>query len=163
MRRYLNAVATRIPAVAGALVVLLASSCGSVHRTSSAPQPASPFAGHPVIGGARETDFTLQDSHGTRIRLSAQRGRVVILTFLYTQCRDVCPLIATNLQGTLDDLGADRARVRVVAVSVDPENDTPSAVRAFVRAHRLGREFHYLLGTRPELAPVWQAYNVLSI
>jgi len=51
--------------------------------------------------------------------------------------------------------------VRVIAVSVDPANDTPGAVRAFVRSHSLLPQFHYLVGSRSDLLPVWQAYNLL--
>jgi protein SCO1/2 len=51
--------------------------------------------------------------------------------------------------------------VRVIAVSVDPAHDTPDAVRAFVRTHALLPQFHYLLGSRSDLLPIWQAYNLL--
>ncbi len=55
-----------------------------------------------------------------------QRGKLVLLTFLYTNCPDVCPLITQNLNEALQMLGAKRDDVRVLAVSVDPEGDTPS-------------------------------------
>jgi protein SCO1/2 len=82
------------------------------------------------------------------------------VTFLYTQCRDVCPLIAGRLNEALRRLGAARRRVRVLAVSVDPKGDTPAAVRRFVRVHHLLPQFRYLTGTRAQLAPVWHAYYV---
>ena len=44
--------------------------------------------------------------HGKIVRLSGQRGRVVLLTFLYTRCPDVCPLLAANLNAVLRSLGA---------------------------------------------------------
>jgi protein SCO1/2 len=50
----------------------------------------------------------------------------------------------------------------VLAVSVDPVGDTPESVHAFVAEHGLGPQFSYLTGTRPQLQPVWQAYNVLA-
>jgi protein SCO1/2 len=97
------------------------------------------------------------------VRLSAQRGRYVLVTFLYTHCPDVCPLIASNLNTALRLLGPRASRVAVVAVSVDPQGDTPAAVRAYARRLRLVPQFHYLTGTRAELMPVWRKYNVLAI
>jgi protein SCO1/2 len=73
----------------------------------------------------------------------------------------VCPLIAANLNRALRRLTpTERRRVRVLAVSVDPEGDTPAAVRRYVRAHRLLPQFRYLRGTRAELRPVWQSWHV---
>jgi protein SCO1/2 len=149
------------------IVAALAAGCGggksSAPTTVTAASPSRPtFAGQPVLADAVAADFALRDQRGALIRLSAQRGRVVLLTFLYTHCRDVCPLIAEHLQSALTALGPERDRVRVLAVSVDPAGDTAKSVRAFVTEHRLGPQFSYLTGTRPQLQPVWQAYNVLS-
>jgi protein SCO1 len=157
---------------AAALPVLVAAAalggCGGgggtpAPTTTAAATPRSPFAGQPVLADSKAEDFALHDQNGKLIRLSAERGHVVALTFLYTQCRDVCPLIADHLGTAVATLTpAQRNDVRLIAVSVDPENDTPAAVKEFLRAHGLGPSFHYLIGTRAELAPVWQAYNVLS-
>jgi protein SCO1/2 len=84
----------------------------------------------------------------------------VLLAFLYTQCTDICPLIAKQLDGAVRSLGPQASAVRVLAVSVDPAGDTPANVRRYVRRLRLGPEFHYLVGTKAELAPIWQGYNV---
>ena len=53
--------------------------------------------------------------------------------------------------------------MRVLAVSVDPRGDTPAAVRRFVRLHRLVPQFHYLIGSKTQLAPIWKAYSVTSV
>ena len=95
--------------------------------------------------------------------LAAQRGRYVLVTFLYTRCPDVCPLIAENLNRALTTLGRSAGDVRVLAVSVDPKGDTPSAVRAYSKRMHLVSQFRYLIGTRAELRPTWAAWNVLSV
>jgi protein SCO1/2 len=97
------------------------------------------------------------------IRLDEQRGKVVLITFLYTHCPDVCPLIAANLNAALRTIGAARREVRVLAVSVDPAGDTPTAVRAYEKRLHLEPQFRYLLGTRAELRRVWAAWHVLSV
>ncbi len=97
------------------------------------------------------------------MRLSAVLGKFVLVTFLYTQCPDVCPLIAAHLNDALLKLGGARASVRVVAVSVDPRGDTRAAVRLYVKTHRLLPEFRYLTGSRDELQGVWRAYHVAAV
>jgi protein SCO1/2 len=153
-------------AAAAAIALITAAGCGgheaSRSTTAGHPSPAA-FAGERVLPGSPAADFSLRDQHGRLVSLSAQRGKLVLLTFLYTRCRDVCPAIADHLEQAVESLGPDRRRVQVLAVSVDPEHDTPRAVRTFVREHRLGPEFAYLTGTRAQLQPVWQAYNVLAM
>jgi protein SCO1/2 len=122
-----------------------------------------PFVGPRISHPARTPDFALRDQHGRTIRLSAQRGKVVVLTFLYTHCPDLCPLTAVHIDEAVSRLGAQRVGVTVLAVSVDPKGDTPASVRRFVRSHRLGSEFHYLTGSRRALAPLWQKYDVKSV
>jgi len=103
-------------------------------------------------------DFQLSDAHDQSFALSAQKGRVVVLTFLYTNCPDECPLIAEHLRDVHDKLAADASGVRFVAVSLDPEHDTSAAILQFLKAHKVEDVLTYLKGTREQLAPVWKAY-----
>jgi protein SCO1/2 len=150
--------------VLSALAVL--AGCGG---SPSGPGSASPlaqqssrFSGTELSPAEPAPDFALRDQNGTLVRLTALRGKFVFVTFLYTRCPDTCPLIAENLDAMLERLGPKATGVRVLAVSVDPKRDTPAAARTFVRQHRLAREFHFLLGTRRQLAKVWRAYHVAA-
>jgi protein SCO1 len=145
MRRALVLISAALIGAAGAVAF-------AATRGSHSDRPA----GTPIPAGTAAADFALRDQNGRLVRLSSQRGHFVYVTFLYTHCHDVCPLIASWL-----DEAARGHDVRVLAVSVDPDGDTPTAARRFVRDRHLGPEFHFLTGTRAQLAPVWQAYNVL--
>jgi protein SCO1/2 len=115
------------------------------------------------LGSAPAPEFSLTDTlAGQLLALSALRGSVVVLAFLYTHCPDTCPLTAERFRDVQKALGEDAARVQFVAISVDPENDTPEAVRAFTAGHRLGTNWHYLLGERPQLEAIWALYGVGS-
>lgn len=122
----------------------------------------------PLLRGAVLTppvpayDFRLPDQDGRMVSLSDLRGKAVALTFLYTQCPDVCPLIAETLRRTHQQLGDLAGRVALVAVSVDPNGDTPAAVRAFLAAHHVQAELTYLRGSFAQLRPVWSHYFVGS-
>ena len=105
-------------------------------------------------------DFRLSDSQGKAVALSDYRGKVVVLTFLYTNCPDECPLIAAKLRNAATQLGDVMSQVQYVAVSIDPENDTPIAVQEFLQAHALDGQMRYLIGTQAQLEPIWTAYYV---
>jgi protein SCO1 len=140
-------------------VPLLLAACGS-----AAGQPGtarSTLEGIPATG-LTAPDFALHDQAGALVRLSAERGRYVIVTFLYVHCPNVCPIIAGQLNEAIRELGPARADVRVFAVSVDPKGDTPPAVRHFIAVHRLLPQFRYLTGTVKQLEPVWHGYHIAS-
>jgi protein SCO1 len=143
------------------LLVLAVTVAGSGAANGRAPSP--PFVGPTLEHPSTPPAFVLTDQHGRTVRLAALRGKVVLLTFLYTNCPDLCPLTASNLNTTLRRLGPRRSDVEVLAVSVDPVGDTPQAVRSFVRAHRLLPQFHYLTGRQPTLERVWREYKVTAV
>jgi protein SCO1 len=154
--------------MACAATALVATGCGasaSSHAPSSAR--AQRNAAQVAVHGTRvqaatvASDFALRDQYDRTIQLSAERGRYVVLTFLYTHCTDVCPLIAENVDRAVRSLGPGAQRVVTLAVSVDPRGDNPRAVARFVAEHRLSPSFHYLTGPLDELRPIWQAYNLL--
>jgi protein SCO1/2 len=137
--------------VALAFVVIVLASCA----------PAAVRLSGTELGGGNAPDFTLSDGMtGEAVTLTSLRGNVVAMAFLYTHCPDVCPLTAAQFRAAQTQLGADAARVRFVAVSVDPEGDTPAAVKVFSAAHDLKENWRYLIGPRTALAAVWSAYGV---
>jgi len=108
------------------------------------------------LAGREVHDFRLADGRGGVIDTRTLRGRAYAVTFLYTECPDVCPTIAVDLRDALERAPG----TAVVAVSVDPRGDTPAAVRAFARSHRLPPSFHYAVGSGRALEPVWRRYFV---
>jgi protein SCO1/2 len=115
------------------------------------------------LGKVPAPDFTLTDYRGGSVRLSDFRGRAVVLTFIYTNCPDACPLTAENLRLAYERLSAKtRAKVALITVTVDPERDTPEALRAFSIEHRLDSNpsWYALRGDRDSLEQVWASYAV---
>jgi protein SCO1/2 len=115
------------------------------------------------LGSGEAPGFTLTDGRtAAPLALSSLRGKVVVISFLYTRCPDICPLTAEHFRVAQDELGDDAADVVFLAVSTDPANDTPKAVQEFSRDHRLDRSWHYLIGSRAQLASVWSAYGIVA-
>lgn len=114
-----------------------------------------------ALGGAPSPGFRLVDQQERPVALADFRGSAVVLTFLYTSCPDICPVVADKLARTLDDLGDDASKVAVLAVSVDPARDTPQAAQEFTRAHGLAsRNWRFLTGSEADLMAVWKAYGI---
>ncbi len=123
---------------------------------------ASGFDGTLALPAKQAPAIDLRDYLGKRVTLAQYRGKAVLVTFLYANCPDVCPLIASNLRVALNLLGKRAAQVQVIAVSVDPRGDTPAAVARFVRAHEMLGRMQYLIGSASELARTWKAWSVGS-
>ncbi len=112
--------------------------------------------------GARPApDFALSDQNGRRTSLSSLRDQNVVLTFLDSRCHRPCGRETFSL-GTALRLLPRSARPVVVVVSVDPLRDTPRSAGVAARRWGLtfGASWHWLLGSRAELAPVWASYRI---
>ena len=125
------------------------------------PHTKSPFAA-PLLPASVQNapPIRLRNQHGRVVSLAQYRGRAVFLTFVYTHCLDVCPVILQDLGAAQRELGARAHRMQILAVSVDPRGDTPAYVRRFLSQRHIGSQVQYLLGTKAQLAPVWRRYNV---
>ena len=147
------------------LAAVVFAGCGttSAPKIAVAPTVKSRFDGAELTPPQRPAPIALHDAWGRPVSLASQRGRYVLVTFLYVHCPDVCPLIAQNLNAALQQLGPKRDRVRVLAVSVDPKGDTPAAVRRFIAQRHLLPQFRYLIGTQEQLHPIWAAWHVLAV
>lgn len=122
----------------------------------AAPKPEA----LPTIGPAPAFVLTTQDER--RLSLGDLRGKVVVLTFIYTTCADTCPLLTAKMAGLQPRLGPDFARrVFFVSVTVDPERDTPGVLKGYGAAH--GARFDgwaFLTGTPAEIREVAKRYGI---
>jgi protein SCO1/2 len=118
------------------------------------------FEGGALPPGVRAADFRLRDQDGRAVAMRAYRGRAVVVTFMYSTCKDVCPLTAQQIRGALELLRARPGAVPVLAISVDPAGDTPTHVRAFLTRQHMADRMRYLTGTSAQLAPVWRAFGI---
>lgn len=124
--------------------------------------PPAPVLGGGVVMDPRAVvapDFTLRDQTGQAVTMSGLRGRVVAVTFLDTQCTNLCPLQARFLGIAQSQLGASTP-LSVVVISVRPGADTPDAIAKFAAANGLGRHYSWLTGTPEQLSAVWNEYGV---
>jgi len=107
--------------------------------TKKAPSGAvrPPGASHPPQRGEKVPDFAVIDQDGKRIRLSAFRGDVLLLTFIYTRCPfpDFCPLVSRNFAQIYAQLrnnpSIDSRKIHLLTLSFDSDHDTPAALKKY--------------------------------
>jgi protein SCO1/2 len=103
--------------------------------------------------------FALTNQFGQMTSLSQLKGKVVVLTFLYTYCPTVCPLYITKIKQALVELGSPgAAEVTVVAVTVDPDRDTVETLQRYTSAW--SPQWLYLTGKPRQLKLVWDNYGI---
>lgn len=103
--------------------------------------------------------FALRDQYGRVVRSAALRGHTVALLFMDSLCREVCPLEGRAMAAAIRAVPREM-QPKLVVVSVDPAGDTPRTVARAAQKWGLPRGFVWLLGTRPQLARVWRAYDI---
>ncbi len=105
--------------------------------------------------------FSLRDQNGVFISPDTLRGKVVAFTVISALCREQCPLIGQALAQVHRQLGPAGKRLAIVAISANPEFDTPAATQAFARESGWqGTEWHYLTAPRSVLSGIWKAYGI---
>jgi protein SCO1 len=157
--------ASRLSVVTLALLVVLVVAIYSLHNNTSAPAATNPGIADSGLQGTNldstlAPDFRLKDQFGKQISLSQFKGRPTVVTFLYTHCPDVCPLVADKLHMVVQSLGKNAPHVAILAVSMDPKGDTVSAALNFSSVHKLVNSWHFLVGSLSQLGPVWSSYTV---
>lgn len=120
------------------------------------------FRGSRAPEGFTLPAFSLRDDDGRTVQSSGLRGKAVAVTFLDAQCMDACPVIAAQVGQAVRALGRDGSNVEALAISVDPVQDTPAEIDAFLRRYRAKGKLRYLDGTLAELRPLWRKFQIAA-
>jgi protein SCO1/2 len=90
--------------------------------------------------GEQLPDFPLKDQNGKEFTFSQLRGKVIVLSYIYTHCPDICHIITkrmTVLRDKLKKNNIDDERVYFVSITIDPERDTPETLKKHVKMMNL--------------------------
>ncbi|CAN5291316.1 SCO family protein [soil metagenome] len=123
--------------------------------------PTAPGAALPADSVLR-LDGRFTDQDGKAFALSERRGRAQLVTMFYTSCPYMCPLIVDSGLGVDHALTpAERAKLRVLLVSLDPARDDVAALSALATKRKLDRQRWTL--ARTDAASVRKTAAVLGI
>lgn len=96
-----------------------------------------------------DVELVDQDGKPVRVRSLLQSGKPVVVSFVFTTCTTVCPMISTIVARVQDHLGDRAGRdVALVSISVDPGRDTPARLKAYATRHHAGPGWTWLTGGR---------------
>jgi protein SCO1/2 len=112
----------------------------------------------PHIGPAPTFELTAQD--GETFALEKVRDRVTVVTFIFTRCKHMCPLLMAKLMEIHRQLGEETSEVFFVAISVDPEHDSPDVLKEYAAAYSAPSEdFAFLTGDVQTIQKVVSGYG----
>jgi protein SCO1/2 len=158
----------RLLATAASAAGVLLGSAGS----SADEAPADPHAHHhhmmeapPAV--ARSTanyavpNVTLVRSDGARVNFAHELddGRPVLLDFIYTTCTTICPVMTQTFAEVQKRLGRDAAKVKMMSVSIDPEEDTPARLTDYAKRYEAGAQWSFYTGTAEASLVVQRAFD----
>jgi protein SCO1/2 len=123
---------------------------------------------HMMNGVTRRTvsyqipDVRMVREDGTAVSLPAELndGKPVFLTFIYTTCTTICPIVSQTFSQLQGELGSDEARVHLASISIDPEQDTPARLREYAKRFGAGPEWHHYTGTMASSIAAQRAFDV---
>ena len=121
--------------------------------------PVAAYRGSLLSRGPIES-FQLTDQNEDTFAFDTDSQGVVVVSFMFTRCPDVCPVLTQSLKSTQFELSErELDDVTFVSISVDPEHDTPEVLKQYTELH--GVDWPHLTGTVAELDPVWATFGVV--
>lgn len=145
--------------IAGLMVigaVVLALLGGLIWWETMGPGRPLPEPATSAIGGA----FAMTDQNGRRVDQRILSGHWSAVFFGYTYCPDVCPATLQALDRAVEKLGSNGKDFQIVFVTVDPERDTPTQMKAYIGAEDLKAPTFGLTGSAADVATIAKAYKV---
>ena len=113
--------------------------------------------------GAVAADFSLNNWDGTRVTMRDLRGKIVALTFSYSNCSARCPVVTVRLS-TLDTMMNAPEDVVYLHISIDPDMDTHESMKKYFGLYKLDafkdRRWMFVSGHKDELAKLWEFYGI---
>jgi protein SCO1/2 len=143
----------RLRLLCGCLASWLALPC--LPRAAAAPLP--------VIRTAPPFALTTQDERP--LALADLRGKVVLVSFVFTTCSGTCPATTARLGGVAAELTRqgllEKDQVRLVSITLDPKRDTPRALRRYRELYDIqGDHWSFLTGTQSDVGKVMAAWGM---
>jgi len=103
---------------------------------------------------------SLIDQDGKRVPLAEALGgpEPVGLNFFFASCRTICPVMSSAFAGMREKLGKDGRSLRLVSISIDPDQDTPEVLRSYATRYGAGRGWTFLTGTQEQIDAVLRSF-----
>jgi protein SCO1/2 len=108
-------------------------------------------------------DFTLTAQDGKEFHLSDLRGKIVLVSFIFTTCNGTCPATTHRMAAVADALAKDRLmdRVHLLSITLDPARDKPTVLRNYMRLYDVdGKNWTFLTGSPKQIDKVLSEWGM---
>jgi protein SCO1 len=100
-----------------------------------------------------------QDAKKVQLQNELGDGRIVVLSFIYTTCNAICPMTSHTIAKLQTKLGKDLARVHLVSISIDPEQDTPKRLADYAQHYNAGKAWDHYTGVEDAIIAVQKSMD----
>ncbi len=106
-------------------------------------------------------DVTLINQEGAKVKLRELMlsDKPVLVDFIYTTCTTICPVLSANFTNFQKQFAAKAGTFHLVSLSIDPENDTPEAMKAYLQRYYAQTGWDFLTGSRNDIDKVLVAFE----
>jgi protein SCO1/2 len=113
------------------------------------------------IESYKTPDVVLVNQEGAKVTFKSyiETDKPIILDFIYGTCTTICPILSAGYANLQKKLGADVQKVRLVSITIDPENDTPKVLKDYLKRYRAKPGWDFLTGSRADIDKVMYAFD----
>lgn len=106
--------------------------------------------------------LTDADDRPVRLRELLAANDTVMMNFIFTTCSTICPVTTKVFSDVPARLGGEAQRLRMISISIDPENDTPRQLKAYAQKFQAGERWKFLTGRTQDVKAVQVAFDSYS-
>lgn len=106
-------------------------------------------------------DVVLINQDGEKVRLKSlvESPDPVVIDFIYGTCTTICPVLSAGFLNLQKKVGAEGRKVKLISITIDPENDTPKILKEYLQRYRARPGWDFLTGSRADINTVMRAFN----
>ncbi|RDH85737.1 MAG: SCO family protein [endosymbiont of Galathealinum brachiosum] len=106
-------------------------------------------------------ELSLIDTHNNKLSFTEiiNTEKPVILNFIFTTCTTICPVLSATLSQVKQKLGDDAQNVKMISITIDPEQDTPERLKDYASKFKAGADWHFLTGSIDDIITTQKAFD----
>jgi len=106
-------------------------------------------------------NVTLLNQDGKKVNLRAllDSGKPAIVNFIFSTCTTICPVMSASFSNLRTELGGDAAKVQLISISIDPDNDRPEQMKRYLSRFNAGPGWDFLTGSREDIGRVLKGFD----
>lgn len=140
---------------------LLLNAGAAFPQSKEQPSPAAGASATQKVPAIPDVIVTDQNGERHHFYRDLVQGRAVAINFIFTTCTTICPPLTANFAKIQKMMAArGEKNLRLISVSVDPENDTPERLKSYSELFHAHEGWTFVTGSRADLEQIWKAFNV---